>query len=141
MTAIKPIGQSAETWERRAAAAAADYVRGTQNPKRPWEEATIAAEGNYKAAVIAAANAGAQGRGVRRAGNAKWHAGIERKGEANYTTGVNGAGPDWQKGYSPYQAAIAALTLPARMARGNPANNQRSIVIGQALHQLRIKMV
>lgn len=141
MTAIKPLDQSATTWERRSSAASADYVLGTTNPRRPWAASTLAAEGNYKAAVVAAANAGRQGKGVQRAGDAKWHAGIARKGEANYVTGVTGAGADWSRGFAPSQAAIAALQLPPRAARGTPSNNQRSIVVGAALHAVRLARI
>jgi hypothetical protein len=139
--AVKPIEQSAERWERRASQAAEDYVRGTDQPKRPWAESTLAAEANYKAAVTAAANAGRQGAGVRKAGNQKWKSAIDRKGRANFTTGVIGAGQDWAAGSRPYQQAVATVTLPPRGPKNSPANYQRVQLIGDTQSKLRQAML
>ncbi len=139
--AVKPIDESAGRWERRSSAAAADYVRGTDNPKRPWAESTLAAEANYKAAIIAAANAGRQGAGVRKAGNAKWKSAIDRKGSANFQTGVTGAGQDWAAGSRPFQMAVANVTLPARGAKGSAQNYQRVQMVGETQNKLRQAML
>jgi hypothetical protein len=139
--AVKPISGSMERWERRSSAAAQDYVDGTSAPKRPWAESTLAAEGNYKAAVTAAANAGRQGAGVRKAGNAKWKRNIDRKGSANYQTGVTGAGQDWAAGSGPYQQAVASVTLPPRGAKNSAANYQRTQIIGDTQYKLRQAML
>lgn len=139
--AIKPIDQAQERWERRSAAAAADYVRGTEAPKRPWAESTMLGEANYKTAVVAAANGGRFGAGVRKAGNQKWRAGIERKGAANYQTGVTGAGQDWASGSRPFQAAVAAVTLPPRGAKNSPDNYRRTQMVGETQHRLKQAML
>jgi len=135
--AVKPIGGSMERWERHSASAAQDYVDGTSAPKRPWAESTLAAEANYKAAVVAAANAGRQGAGVRKAGNAKWKRNIDRKGAMNYQTGVTGAGQDWAAGSQPYQQAVAAIAIPPRGAKNSTANYQRSQLVGDTQYKLR----
>lgn len=139
--AVKSIEQSSERWERRSSAASADYRLGTDSPKRPWAESTLAGEANYKTAVIAAATAGRQGAGVRKAGNAKWKAGIDRKGEANYRTGVTGAGQDWAAGSRPFQQAVAAVTLPPRGAKGSVQNYQRVQLVGDTQNKLRMAML
>lgn len=139
--AVKPIELSAERWERRASQAAQDYVRGTDAPKRPWAEATLAAEANYKAAITAAANAGRQGAGVRKAGNSKWKAAIDRKGAANFQTGVTGAGQDWAAGSRPYQQAVASVNLPPRGPKNSPANYQRVQMVGDTQAKLRAALL
>lgn len=139
--AIKPIDQAQERWERRSAAAAGDYVKGTDSPKRPWAESTIAAEANYKIAVVAAANAGRMGAGVRKAGNAKWKSAIERKGSANYQTGIAGAGPMWAQGSRPYQGAVASITLPPRGAKNSTDNYRRTQLVGDTQYKLKQAML
>ena len=139
--AIKPIEQAQERWERRSSAAAQDYVRGTDNPKRPWAESAALGEANYKQAVVNAANTGRFGAGVKKAGNAKWKSGIERKGSANYQTGVVGAGQDWAAGSRPFQAAVAALSLPVRGAKNSPDNYRRTQMVGETQYRLKQAML
>lgn len=139
--AVKPIGAASERWERRSAQAAQDYVEGSRSPKRPWAESTLAAESNYKAAIISAANEGRQGAGVRKAGNAKWSRNIERKGAANYATGVVGAGQDWAGAVTPYQQAIANVSLPPRGPKGSAANYSRVQIVGDTQNKLRKAML
>lgn len=138
---VKPLEQSLAKWERRSANAAQDYVDGTQSPRRPWAASTLAAEQNYKTAVIAAANAGRQAAGVRKAGDAKWRRNIDRKGAANYQTGVTGAGQDWADGSRPYQQAVGAINLPARGAKGSVDNYRRSQMVGDTQNKLRQAML
>jgi hypothetical protein len=139
--AVKPISGSMERWERRSGASVQDYLDGTAAPKRPWAESTLAAEGNYKVAVTAAAQAGRQGAGVRKAGNAKWKRNIDRKGGANYQTGVTGAGQDWATGSQPYQQAVASLTLPPRGAKNSAENYRRGQMVGDTQFKLRQAML
>ncbi len=140
MAGIKSIDGSQRRWEERAIGASGDYVRGAQNPKRPWAAAALAAEANYKQAVTAAANAGRFGKGVQKAGDAAWSAGINRKGEANYQTGVSGAGPAWGAGFSPYQAAYAGFQLGPRGPTNSPANYQRQQGVGQLFSQVKTRL-
>lgn len=137
MAAIKPIDQSADKWTRRASVAAPDYTAGVENPRANWEEATAAADANYRAGVTAAANAGRFSSGVRAAGSEKWKRGAIQKGPARFTEGVALAKDDWSKGFSPYREAISAIKLPPRGPAGSPQNLQRVNAIATALRKIK----
>jgi len=141
MAAIKPIDQSSDKWVRRASVASPDYTAGIQNPRRPWAAAAAEGEANYKAGVTAAATRGAFGAGVKAAGDEKWRNAATRKGPGRFAEGVAIGKDDWQKGFSPYQSAIAAITLPARGPKGAPQNIQRVSAIATALRGLKEKTV
>lgn len=136
MANIKPIGQSAEKYVRRASLAGPDYEAGIENPRTPWGAASIAAEPNYKAGVTAAANAGRYGKGIKRVGDDKWQKNALVKGPGRYVEGVSGAKEVWESGFKPYHDAIAALTLPPRGPRGSAQNLQRVAAIANANRQL-----
>ena len=133
MSNIKPIGVSSEKWQRRAAGATQDYSAGVSSPRTPWAAASAAGENNYKQGVTAAAARGAYGKGVKAAGDASWQKGAQIKGPSRYAEGVSLATDDWQKGYSPYHSAVAALTLPARGPKGSPQNLQRVNMVATTL--------
>ena len=137
MAAIKPIEQSSDKWVRRASAAGSDYLTGIQNPRKSWAGAAFEGEGNYKAGVTAAANRGAFGTGVKAAGDEKWRNGALKKGPGRFAEGVAIGRDDWGKGFSPYQSAIGALTLPARGPKGSPQNIQRVAAVATALRALK----
>jgi len=139
MAAIKPLDQSSDKWVRRAGAAGPDYLLGIQNPKKPWASAANEAEPNYKAGVIAAANRGAYGAGIKSAGDEKWRNMALKKGPGRFAEGVAIGKDDWGKGFSPYQSAIAALTLPPRGPKGAVQNIQRVSAIATALRALKEK--
>lgn len=137
MANIKPLDQSADKWQRRAAVAGPDYISGVQNPRTPWAAAAAAAESNWKAGVAAASTRGAYSGGVRRAGDARWQAGATAKGPARFAEGVALATGEWQRGFAPYQSAIQALSLPARGPAGSPQNLQRVAAVAQALRAIK----
>jgi hypothetical protein len=98
-----------------------------------WEANAAAAQGNHDAGVQRAVAAKSFSKGVRRAGQAKYKKGAVEKGAVRYPQGVGLAGEDWQKGYSPFGQVVQGLTLPPRRPRGDPANFERSRVVGMAL--------
>lgn len=137
MAAIKPIEQSSDKWVRRASVAGSDYQQGVQNPRKAWASASAEAEGNYKAGVVAAANAGRYGSGVKAAGDEKWRNGAVKKGPGRFAEGVAIGKDDWARGFAPYQSAISAIALPARGPKGSPANIQRVSAIATALRAIK----
>lgn len=139
MAAIKPLEQSSDKWVRRATVAGPDYQAGVQNPRKGWAEATLEAEGNYNSGITASVARKAFGTGVRTAGNDKWRRGALQKGPGRFAEGVAIGKDEWSKGFGPYQAAIAAITLPARAAKGSPQNIQRVATIATTLRALREK--
>lgn len=137
MAAIKPLEQAADKWTRRASVAAPDYTAGIQNPRSDWAEAASKADGNYRAGVVTAANAGRYAGGVRAAGSEKWRKGAIQKGPSRFTEGVTLAKDDWSKGFSPFREAIASVVLPPRGPAGSPQNLQRVTAIATTLRQLK----
>ncbi len=139
MAAIKPVAVSADKWVRRASVAGPDYQAGIASPRRAWSEAAKSAEGSYKAGVIEAANAGRYGKGVTAAGEETWKQNALKKGPGRFAEGVAIGRDEWQKGFSPYQSAIEALSLPARGPKGSPQNIQRVSAVATALRALKVK--
>lgn len=137
MAAIKPIDQASDKWVRRASVAGADYQQGVQNPRKPWAESAANAEGNYKAGVTAAANAGRYGAGVKNAGDEKWRQNALKKGPGRFAEGVAIGKDEWNRGFAPYHSAISSVTLPARGPKGSPQNIQRVAAIATALRTLK----
>lgn len=125
MAAIKPIEQSGDKWQRRAAVAGPDYQQGIQNPRNQWLSAALAGEQAYRQGVTAAAAGGRFSAGVTKAGNAKWQENAMKKGPGRFAEGVALAVGNWQKGFGPVQAAFSSLSPPARQATGSPGNLQR----------------
>jgi hypothetical protein len=126
-----------ERWSRRASAASPDYQSGVEKTTRDWSAASIAAEGAYKQGVTEAANAGRFGKGVSKAGTAKWRKRASEVGPSRYSQGVTVAQPEFQAGFAPYAEAISRVDLPARGPKGSAQNYQRVQPIGNALNALK----
>lgn len=137
MAAIKPMEQASDKWTRRAAVAGEDYRQGVNNPRVPWDQASVAADGNYRQGVTAAANAGRYAGGVRRAGVERWRNAATQKGPQRFAEGVALATGEWQRGFQPYHTAISNLTLPPRGPAGSPQNLQRVSTVATALRAVR----
>lgn len=137
MAAIKDIGDSARKWANRAAVAGEDYRQGIANPRQAWDTASIAADGNYRQGVTAAASAGRYAAGIRKAGVERWRKNATTKGPQRFAEGVNLATDEWQAGFGPYQAAINSLQLPARGPAGSAQNLQRVTAVAQALRRVK----
>lgn len=137
MAAIRPVEQSADKWMRRSAVAQDDYREGVQNPRTSWATASQAAGAAYRAGVTAAANAGRFEAGVRSAGDERWRSGALNKGPSRFSEGVQLSTGEWQRGFAPFQSAIAALNLPARGPKGSPQNLQRVAAVANALRAVK----
>jgi len=125
MAAIIGLDRATERFVRRAGQAGPDYEAGVRNPRKNWADAATAAESTYRDAVTAAAQQGRFGRGVRRAGQAKWQRRAVELGTARFPSGVAAAADDWTKGFAPFHQAISAAVLPPRRPTRDPANRQR----------------
>jgi len=136
MVETKPIEQVVEKWQRKVSGAEPDYRAGIENPKKDWEAATKAAEPAYKEGVTRAANEGRFGRGVAKAGTAKWKKNALEKGPGRWSAGVNMATDEYRTGMSTVLAKINSVKLPPRGAKGDPRNYERVKVLGDALHKL-----
>lgn len=136
--AVPPVGRVAAKWARRAASAAGEYEEGVRTTGRSWAGASGAAENNYKAGVVAAANAGRFGKGVAKAGDAKWKKGAIEKGPGRFAQGVGVAEADYSGAVAPFLEVIGRTDLPPRGPVGSEGNYQRSAALGKALRQAKV---
>lgn len=137
MASIKSSDRIAEKWARVTPQRTQDYADGVTNPRRSWAGSATAAEETYKAGVTAAANKNRYGKGIRAAGDEKWARRSREKGPQRFSEGVALAQPDFEKGFAPYAAVIAATTLPPRFPKGDPRNYARVQALGTALASKR----
>ena len=122
MSQTKSLQDTASKWSRRASSAGQEYADGVNAPRRSWASATQAAETNYEQGVQASITRKAFGKGVAKAGDAKWKEKASTLGAARFGSGVTAAENEYSKGFAPYLSAMAGLTLPPRGAKGSPQN-------------------
>ena len=133
MAEIKSLASIREKWTRVTPGRTEDYKLGIMNPRRDWEKETLAAAGNWKAGVDAAAQKGLFQKGVSKAGTGKWRDHALKKGPGRFAEGVYIAGDDYQKGFAPYHAAIERVDLGPRFPKRDPRNLERVKRIVDAL--------
>jgi len=133
MAEIKSLSAVKDKWTRVTPLRTEDYKLGIQNPRRDWEEETMAAEQNSKLGVDAAQAKGLFPKGVRAAGTAKWKDKALKKGPTRFAEGVYIAGDDYQKGFAPYHSAIERVDLGPRFPRRDPRNIERVRKVVEAL--------
>jgi len=133
MAFIRPISEIADKFSSVTPGRATEYENGVRNPRRPWDQATAAAEGAYESGVTSAIAKKRFGKGVKAAGQNKWQQGAVEKGVSRWPVGVSMAKDSFAAGFSRYRDVIANTTLPARYPRRDPRNLQRVAVIANAL--------
>jgi len=135
---VKDVATSSKKFTQRGAAAAADYQTGVQGAGQDWQTNTAGSAENYAAGVQEAIGRGAFAKGVAKAGGAKYAAKAGTIGARRFPEGVREAGPDFEAGVTPYLQTIAALTLPPRRPKGDPANFLRVQAVGEALRRRKL---
>jgi len=130
---VPPVGRVAEKWARRSASASGEYQTGVEQTPASWAAASTAAEKNYVAGVTAAASAGRFGKGVNKAGDAKWKKNAVEKGPTRYAQGVGVAQGDYASQVGPFLEVISRTDLPPRGPVGADQNYMRVNAIGKAL--------
>ena len=138
MAEIKSMAAIKEKWTRVTPTRAEDYTLGVRNPKRDWANEAVAAKGNWKAGVDAAATKDMYAKGVTEAGSKKWQEKSLAKGPGRFAEGVYIAGPDYEKGFAPYRAAIAAVDLGPKFPRRDPRNLDRVKRVVTALVEAKV---
>jgi len=138
MPAVKSISAIQEKYGRVTPTRSEDYKIGVQNPRKDWAQAASAGEGNYKAGVTAAANAGMYGKGVQRVGTQKWKDKALSKGPGRFAEGTMLAAPDYAKGFAKFRDIIEKTQLPARFPKGDPRNVERVRVISAELRKGKV---
>lgn len=135
MTAVKSTAAVAEKWARVTPQRSEDYKLGVQNPRTPWAASAGAASERYKTGVQESIARNGYQKGVQAAGDQKWQQKSLAKGPSRFAEGVAISAPEYQQAVQPYLDTIAATTLPARFAKGDPRNLERVRVLSQALRK------
>lgn len=133
MIPIKSIDKIAEKWAKVTPMRTQDYADGVNNPQRSWATATANAEPAYEAGVAKSIQKKAFGKGVKKAGDAKWQRKATTNGVNRWGPGVQEAQGDYQAGFAPYREAISKVTLPPRYPRRDPRNLARVEAVVKAL--------
>jgi len=140
MPPIKPIAAIKEKWGRVTPTRQQDYTLGIRNPRRPWEESTIAAAPAYEAGILEAIADNRFEAGVARTGDEGWRRKTLEKGPMRWAQGVQLSEDDYGRGFAPYRDLIESIVLPPRGPRGSPQNIERVRIIADALHALRLEL-
>lgn len=133
MAEIRPLSEIRDKWTRVTPGRTEDYKLGIKNPRRDWEEETKAAKDNWKAGIDQAAAKNLFAKGVAEAGTKKWQDKALKKGPGRFAEGVYIAGPDYEKGFARFHAAIERVDLGPRFPRRDPRNIERVKAIVAAL--------
>ncbi len=140
MAEIRSLAEIRDKWTRVTPGRIEDYKLGIEHPRRDWKDETEAAAGNWKAGIDAAAAKGLFAKGVAKAGTAKWKAKALKKGPGRFAEGVYDAGPEFERGFAPYRAAIAAVDLGPRYPKRDPRNLGRVKRVVDALIAEKLKV-
>lgn len=135
---IKSVDVIAKKYANRGGAAGSDYSDGVKSPREDWATKTAAAATTYAAGVQAAIGNRSFEKGVAAAGTEKWSRKATGVGSQRYASGVQAAAPDFAKGVGKYLDVLRNITLPPRAPKGDPANNQRSLIVQQALRAAKV---
>jgi len=114
------------------------YAQGVASPKKDWAEETAAAESRFEEGIKDSITRKAFGKGVTRAGTAKWKAAATTKGVERYGPGVEASKDAYQKGISPFLSALEGLTLPEKYKTGDKRNNRRVDAVTELLHATKL---
>lgn len=139
MPAVKDLSRIADKWARVAAVSQEEYREGIANPRKNWQEETLKAEGNYDRGVQVAIQQKRFGKGVSRAGNAKWQQNSLEKGVPRWAQGISVSKQAYMDGFAPYRAVLERLQLPPRGPKGDPKNIQRVSAVTEALHNEKLQ--
>ena len=88
MAEIKSLSTIRDKWTRVTPGRTEDYKLGIANPRRDWEEETVAGSDNWKAGVDKAAAQDLFVKGVNAAGTKKWQDKALKKGPGRFAEGV-----------------------------------------------------
>jgi len=140
MAGVKPLDKIVEKWDRVSAGAQAEYEAGVRDPRVDWAAATKAAEKAYEQGISQAVSAKRFGKGVTKAGTAKWQAMAIAKGPRRWSEGIGLAKASYSEAFAPYHTALGAIVYPAKGARGDPGNIARVAVVAKTLHELKLRL-
>lgn len=139
MPQVKSIDRISAKWARVAAVSQGEYEDGVRNPRVDWADATKAAEASFERGLQQAIQRKSFGKGVAKAGTAKWREQTLLKGPNRWAEGINISQQAYEEGFAPYREIIIRTALPSRGPKGDPKNIQRVQVLAEALHAEKLK--
>ena len=128
-------------WAEETPKRATYYQKETPAAAERQNANAIAAASIFKAAVTAPDIDKRFVGGLKKAGPAKFRRKVEAVGVARFGPGVVAAKDDYNAGFAPYREELAAIDVPDRKPRGDPANYRRVEVIGTALNKKRLAIL
>ncbi len=137
---VKSAADVAAKWAEQTPGRQAYYESGVKGAGSEWEQNTLAAAANFKAAVTAGNIDKMFSGGVAKAGAAKYARKAVEVGVGRFGAGVAAGKVDYQSGVAPMLETIASLTLPARAPRGSESNLARVRAVANALHTKRLAL-
>jgi len=138
MPAIKSASDIAAKWSRVTPQRASDYTDGVKTTTKSWANNTKDAEDSYELGIQNSIQAKSYGKGVEKAGDAKWKRKTTELGGTRWGPGVRAASGDYQAGFAPYREVIQNTVLPQRYPKGDPRNYERVMKMGEALHAAKV---
>lgn len=138
MAAIKSLERIKSNWKSGTAAGGQRLKEGVMNPRRPWKEATLAAEDLHTLATQEALSRGAFGKGVSKTPADKQQRRAALLGPARYTQGTAAAVEEFGSGFGPYRDVIQGVELRPRGPKGSPENYENVKLVGDALHEKKV---
>lgn len=130
--------QAAEKFVNRSAQAAPDYVEGAQSTTKDQAALAAAAEKNYEQGVQEAIGRKAFATGVRKAGKAKWLAGVVEKGANRFAEGVRTAQSAYAEESGKYDNARRAADSLPRGLKGSAQNINRAVAVINAQRAAKV---
>src|SRR5574341_2468240 len=121
---IKPAAQTKEKYKTRGQGAVPAYKEGVANPRKDQEQATLAANDTYVAAMNESLSEGRFEKGVAGSG-AKGKANAASKGGDRLAGGIAAGADEWAKNTQPILDAMAAVPDLPRGVKGSEQNFQR----------------
>jgi len=118
----------AEAAARLSAAGSASqdrYQKGTAGKGNAWLSGASASEANYQAGVQAAIGKKKFSSGVQRAGATAYDQGVQNKGALNWSTGMQFASTNYQKGVQKVASLWNQPLSTPRGPKGSPNNLKR----------------
>lgn len=134
---FRDLNQAATKLQTNGANAQKNYVTNASAAGGTWVANTAAAEDNFAAGIQRALAAGNFGKGVTKAGAAKYTGQINAVAGPRFGDGMSKAGPAWAKGFGPIAASVSSVDIGPRGPRGSPQNKQRASAMSDAFMAAR----
>jgi hypothetical protein len=136
---VRSAADSAAKFKARAAAAQNDYANGVRGAGGRWADGAMASEDVWAAGTQEAIAQKRFGKGVRKAGAAKYEQNAVTLGPSRFATGVANAEPAYAAGVAPFVQAMSSATLPPKGARGSAQNMARVQAQADLMRKIRME--